>query len=363
MLSLAASVLIILIDDVGHDLLAEASTPNIDAFSEESRVYENAWAMPICSPTRAAMLTGKYPFRTGVGFNVNLPGNYLGLDTSEPTLGEIAPNSAWVGKWHLSQGDDVGHPLAFFDVFSGSMRNLKPCCGHPLGAYYCWKHTEGGGAEACETTYATDWIGSESLDVLSRLDTPRVVVISSHAAHGPVPPGKTSADLLEDLDEELGSILNSASRNDWVFLLGDNGTQDEGKGTLYEAGVGVPFMLRGPNVEAGSSSALVSVVDIFATVAEIAGSSQTAEDSESLLSGLRTVLYAERFEPNGDPGDADYWNRAARDGRWKLIRRFEQGELIEEEFYDLLSDPEEEEPLTASGPHYEALLAYMESLR
>jgi arylsulfatase A-like enzyme len=158
--------------------------------------------------------------------------------------------------------------------------------------------------------------------------------------------------MAEALDTELGRLLGAVDPATWVFFLGDNGTVGpaseppflpaHAKGTCFEGGLNVPFVVRGPGVAAGESAALVSAVDLFATICDLAGSPCPAEDSVSLLAHLlgdptppRATVYSERFSPNLSAPPHAYRLRAIRDARWKLIQ--ETGEP--DRFYDLESDP------------------------
>ncbi|MCH7870223.1 MAG: sulfatase-like hydrolase/transferase, partial [Planctomycetes bacterium] len=162
------------------------------------------------------------------------------------------------------------------------------------------------------------------------------------------------AAMVEALDTEIGRLLASIEparlANTTIIFLGDNGhvrsvvpppyDKYPGKGTVYEGGINVPFIVTGPVVPRSSrgrtSSALVNTTDVYRTVADIAGVDladvfppRYKVDSVSLLPLLadpdrtpaaRRYAYAERFRPNG-AGPYELRQRAIRDGRWKLIRR------------------------------------------
>ena len=181
--------------------------------------------------------------------------------------------------------------------------------------------------------------------------------------------------MVSAMDFEIGRImtaLNAVDPDAYVVFLGDNGTGENvtrppfvsahAKGTLYEGGINVPLIVKGPGVIAGAEcGALVSAVDLFATFAQLARRRSAAEDSVSLVPyftnpglSLRTTVFAESFSPNHQvalPYDAH--ERAIRDSRYKLIRR--TGEP--DELYDLLTDPWESSnlvPLMSVGSPEEA---------
>jgi arylsulfatase A-like enzyme len=131
--------------------------------------------------------------------------------------------------------------------------------------------------------------------------------------------------MLEYLDAQLGRLL--LGYEGLVFVLSDNGAEPlmgGQKGTLHEGGVNVPLVVYGPGVVPGEREDLVSIVDLYATLAELRGVPSAAEDSISflpVLSGLpgaRRYSYAEMFTPNGG---SENHRRAIRDRDYKLIVR------------------------------------------
>lgn len=309
-------VLVILLDDTGKDLLSAADTPNIDTLANNGMTFSRAWAMPTCSPTRASVLTGEYPYRHGIGSIVSVNDDFaVGLRYSETLLPEMLKFATGAfGKWHL------GHPLEHtnesgFTYFAGNRFNLG---GEDNNGYYDWNKVVQGKESQC-TTYAVLETTEEALWA-SRL---RFRYVAYNAAHKPwnnkgEPPGydvpngyETAIAQLEYTDTQIGRLLEDFSG--YVFLLGDNGTPSVfggGKTTLREAGINVPFIVSGPGVLPGTSDELVGVVDIFATVCDIYGidlPNGVARDSISLLPLLggipvsdREYLFAESFPNNHD---------------------------------------------------------------
>jgi len=166
----------------------------------------------------------------------------------------------------------------------------------------------------------------------------------------------------------------------YVLLVSDNGTDEEAidpdepgcfdqehsKGTAYQAGIRVPLIVAGPDVVPGTCDALVSAVDLFATIAELAQVSAATEDSRSLVpylhgdrKPLRETIYTELFRPNFVPADAgaplrsvpDRHTRVVLNGRFKLIRFTDEVGRVEERLYDLEEDPCERRDLAPGlGP-------------
>jgi arylsulfatase A-like enzyme len=298
-------ITIILMDDVGYELLARAATPNIDALSAAGLNFTRAWVCPACSPTRAAILTGLYPTRTGIGSVLkwgDKSGFSLGLEHT--TFAELLnePVHAF-GKWHVSYRHTDPNAQGF-DHYAGSLFNLN---GTGKG-YYDWLQTVDG-VTSKQTTYATSATTDFALN-----SNAGVRFVAYHAAHKPAenPPGGSAAsaagktiEMVEFLDQDIGRLL--LNYYGYVILLADNGTEvayGGGKGFLTEAGIRVPFIVHGPGVVAGETDALVNGVDIFATLAQMRGIPHNSPDSISFLSvmrggnGLRHYNYSEAFAPN-----------------------------------------------------------------
>jgi arylsulfatase A-like enzyme len=374
------NIVVIIADDLGVDLVRSYGespeapcTTHMDLLASQGLLFRNCWANPVCSPARAALLTGRYGVRTGIG--KALMTNEPGLSLAETTLPEIlqAYQSAAVGKWHLSGNSGLLHPNETgFDHFAGFM-NAE------LINYFNWPKVVDG-VSSQSTTYSTIDITNEAIASMSTMQEPWFLYVAYNAPHTPihVPPAELcennlcpgqycsnltgSSDemekaraMVESLDSEIGRLLatlDTVDPNAYVFLLSDNGTgrpvsiapflPAHAKATAYEGGVNVPLIVRGPGVATGECDALVSIVDLYATIADIAGVPSVAEDSVSFVPCLanpsaspRPDVYTELFTPTGGgPLYADHL-RAAREARYKLIREVGHAD----EFYDLLLDP------------------------
>ncbi len=397
------NVLLVVVDDLGIDMVPAYSvapsppcTPHLDDLAAGGVVFRNTWASSICSPARAQLMTGRYGFRTGIGRNVGSGLGSAGLRFEEIALPEqlVGYETAAVGKWHLAAlTDSPLHPnLTGFGSFAGSLFNLT----HQSGDYDFWEKTSNGSVGFTDR-YATNDIVNEAILAANTLQEPWFVYVGLHAPHSPLhsPPatlcnsacaqtycGQLSATpteaeyvkaMSESLDTELGRLLANVRAIDpkaLIVFVGDNGTLTEaieppfppgrGKGTLYESGIQVPMIIDGPGIAPGVCDALVSIADVFATLAEFAGVPSAAEDSVSLVPylqdptrpSLRTLLFSERFAPNG-PGPYDFHDVAIRNATYKLIRV----EGAPDELYDLTADPFEEFDLIpglASGSPAEA---------
>ncbi|GJM23292.1 MAG: hypothetical protein DHS20C15_32070 [Planctomycetota bacterium] len=413
------NVLVIVADDLG---LGDANfykvsedpprTPNLDAMAEQGVSFTNAWSYPFCSPTRAAILTGRYGYRTGIGHLISPHNNEPALPLSEITLPEMVKQgshglyrNAAFGKWHvgnLSNGGDLAPNLAGF-------ANYKGILAGSADQYFDADAVENGVVQPQEgyltTTTVQDvqqWVGNTD-------SRPWFAYLAFHAAHTPLHappshlhsnpnlvagtiPDASSPDkrayfkaMVEAMDREIGNLfealenMNELAHTTIVFI-GDNGAlgqiiappyfKQQAKGTVYEGGVNVPLIVVDPDVVMPGrvSHSLVHAVDIFATVAEAADIDVAATfphlvlDSRSLMPFVdfktaptpREELYTEHFSPNGGEGPFTYYRKAARDRRYKLIQ-LDTGESM----FDLLADPYEQIDLLLGELNVEQQRAYV----
>lgn len=374
------NIVFILADDLGVDMVgaygkspSAPCTPSIDALADRGLMFRNAWANPLCSPTRAELMTGRYGFRTGIGTVVT--NDTQGLSLDEITLPEILPgyDTTCVGKWHLSGSFPDTHPNeSGFRHFAGFLPGA-------VQSYFNWGKVVDG-VSAVSFTYTTIDITNEAIAAIHGMQEPWFLYVAYNAPHSPfhVPPsalcpgvGCTCTNLptfrnfplkaraaAEAMDTEIGRFLAALDTIDpdaYVIFAGDNGTAPDvcqppyvpshAKGTVYEGGLNVPLIVRGPDVVHAESQALVQMVDVFATVAELARApsfaTSGASDSVSFVPyfhdpslALRSTMYAEFFTPNGASHYTQY-RRAVRDARYKLVRVMG----APDELYDLALDP------------------------
>ena len=392
------NVLLVIVDDLGVDKMPAygehpnpGKTPTIDRLAEQGVLFRNAWSHPVCSPTRAAIFTGRAAFRTGIGRIVALLGEDYGLPYSELTLPELlsgSMHSSMIGKWHL--GAELHGPVhpnrQGFPKYSGSLGNPWS----PFNNYNSWTKTTNGHTHV-EPRYATTDTVDEALRAMVGLPEPWLLVVSFNAAHRPlhVPPDHLftqevmlpDADdsnlvrvMCEAMDTELARLLAAVPDNTTGFLCSDNGTissaitppwdPTHSKGTLYEGGIRVPLIAWGAAVEQQGSEchALVQLSDLFATIAQLAGLTSSAEDSVSLLPylsdpaqpSIREFTFSEHFFPNGF-GPYSWQRWAVRNERYKLIRLEDHDEL-----YDLVLDPHEQRDLLLGEMTQDLRVQYLE---
>lgn len=377
------NIVVVLLDDIGRDKLgftgdhpAPAPTPHLDALAARGVVFENAWACPTCSPTRASLLTGQYTTRHGIGRVVRLDdGLHTPLDTAAFTLPDALPDHACalIGKWHLSDSmAPAAHALEC--GFDSAMTFV------PGNLYTTWIE-DVNGAVALRTGYYPTDAAPLAHRALEGLPEPYFVLYAPFLAHSPfheppaalrpTSPAATSIPNLhramtEAADTLVGRVLGAVDlERTYVLVIGDNGSPRQtldgpfaglrSKSSVYESGVRVPFLAAGPGVVRGARcSALVQITDVFATTRELVGLGPAptgAEDSISfapLLAdpsapGARTFLYAHTFPFPGSPSMTPP-ARAIRTRRWKLVER------LGSELYDLEADPLESVDLLDGTP-------------
>lgn len=372
------NILLIIADDLGIDALDGFGvtgdlpvTPALDSFRQTGVTFTNTWATPQCTPTRAAIISGKFGIKTGV---MRPP---LVLDPSHTSIftkiKEQSPTDysmAVIGKWHLagSSSSNYGHPsnsgVPYYEgVFSAQVDD-----------YYNWTKLNTSLEEEQITEYATAHITDNAISWVDAQTKPWFLWLSHVSPHVPfqTPPSGTyttpaNSDrntylaMIENMDYEIDRLLKSMdeeTRNNTVIIfIGDNGTpfraseywpSGHAKSSIYEGGIRVPMIITGKSVERVNEveSGLTQAADIHATILELAGVQLLGgtENSLSLKPALsfqnqikRTINYTD-YESD----DIEMW--ATRNATYKLI----EDENGNEEFYNIVDDIKEETNLIGS---------------
>ena len=400
------NILLIIADDYGADGSSLYNTtnngaslpptPNINTLAQRGVTFRYGYANPVCSPTRAAILTGRHAFRTGVGDVIAGVGSAT-LKASEFTLPDAfaaaAPgySLASFGKWHLANGPNSPAIIGGWPHHAGTIIGELP-------NYTNWTKTVNGVATPNHTNYATTDVVDDAVAWMqSRSGSNWFAWVAFNAPHTPFHkppqnlcpsyPANTLTNsrrqfeaMCEAMDTEIGRLLTAVNlTNTHVIFIGDNGTQGNiiqppyssahGKDTLYEGGTRVPFIIAGPAVVGTNrfTDTRAHVVDLFATILEMAGlnvatvTTNVTIDSQSLLPALQSTnaiaryVFAQKFDTN-TPTSAD--GRVLRNDQFKLLD-FDDGH---DEFYDLSADPDEQTNLlggaltTAQSANYYSLV-------
>ena len=390
------NILLLIVDDWGTDsspldnstALSPGTSfpplPNLTALAETGLRFTNAYAQPICSPTRATIITGRQPFRHGVGnptTDNTLPADEL---TIPELMAATSPDYALAsfGKWHLGGGDTGPADLGGWPLFAGILQGGVP-------NYQDWTKVENGVTTNNVTTYTTtDQVDDAVQFITDQGDTPWFTWMGFNAPHTPFhnPPSNlqsypvfpTNADdevtganrraayeaAMEALDTEIGRLLQSvdlAKTN--IIVIGDNGTPGQvvqapfgnghAKGDLFQGGIRVPFIAAGPDITAtGTTDRLVHCVDLFSTILDLTGTAPPATeiDSQTLVPIFLGQATAERSIVAEKFGD----DAAGGNGRAVLSESFPDYKLIifgdREDttdepvfaFYNISTDPNED---------------------
>jgi arylsulfatase A-like enzyme len=400
------NVVLIVADDLGYaELGGEIPTPHLDRLAAAGvRCTAGYVTASLCSPSRAALLTGRYQQRFGHEINPVEATNdrpEVGLPTSERTLADLLRDAGhatgMVGKWHLGN-----HPPYFprrrgFDDFFGFLREGRYYTPPPFDApphrfrprepdYNRLNPMLRGETEVEEPRYLTDAFGAEAAAFIDRrAGRPFFLYLPFNAPHSPMqatpdayarfasiadPHRRVFAAMVASLDDAVGRVLDALrrhglERDTLVVFLSDNGGPTAeltsrnapfsgGKGQVLEGGVRVPFLVSWPGrLPAGRVyDRPVSALDVLPTaLAAVGRPLPPGLDGVDLL----PFLAGERA---GDPHEALYWRMsgaaAIRAGRWKLQRS-----KAEEPFklHDLDADPAESRDLAGVEPDRARALA------
>ncbi len=383
------NIVLILADDLGFGDLgcygSRIQTPNLDKMASEGVNFRHfSVASPVCSPSRAALLTGRYPVRTGVP-TVLTPQDTYGLADSETTIAQMLKPAGYksmcVGKWHLGSTPQYSPTKRGFDEFFG-----MPCSNDQFPTLVM--HNSELVAAKAQQDSLTQTYTDQALNFIRRSkDAPFFLYLAHNAPHVPLVPsaafrGKSAlgpyGDVVEELDWSVGQVLqelqaNGLDENTLVMFTSDNGPWFQGspgtlrgrKGDTFEGGVREPFIARLPGrIPAGATAqGFASALDILPT---IAGLTQTTVpgavdgvDIWPILTGDKPLVDRPPFLY------FDGWNlQCARFGQWKLhMSRYSspswapvpaQGRvnlpLLLPELYDLRSDPGEDYDCSGDNP-------------
>ena len=404
------NVVLILADDLGYgDLSAwggrDLKTPNIDALAALGVRFDQFYSnSPVCSPTRAALLTGRYPDVAGVpGVIRTDPADSWGYLSANAALlpnrlRSLGYHSAIVGKWHLGLEAPNLPNQRGFDHFHGFLGDMMDDYYHHRrhGRNYMRLNDREIDPQSHATDLFTNW-AIEYLKSRKNQSQPFFLYLAYNAPHAPIQPPQDWLDrvmkrepgisekrarlvaLIEHMDAGVGRVMdalkaNGQLKNSLVVFVSDNGGDlgtsatcgplRGGKGQMYEGGIRVPMCAAWPgSIAPGSKCGRVGLtMDLFATVCEAAGGKPPEDiDGMSLLADMlgkaqqppmRDLVWVRREGGMMYAGREFY---AFRRGDWKLLQNtaFQPYEL-----YNLANDPEEKRDLAKAEPKvYRELVA------
>lgn len=384
------NIVLLFADDLGWGELGaqggkDVPTPHIDSIARDGARFTNGYvSCPVCSPTRAGLLTGRYQQRFGHEFNAGnekeAPPNF-GLPLDQKTAGDrlraAGYATGWIGKSHMGYQPEFNPTRRGFDTFYGFLAGARPYFPSS-NASPMLRGTEKVKEDFDYTTFAFAREASSFID--QHKDRPFFLYLPFNAVHSPLqapqahlerfahiedPKRRTFCAMLSALDDAVGQVLQSLAKNGLaentlIFFISDNGgptpqtSASNGplravKGTVYEGGIRVPFFLKWPGHIAPGTVCDTPVIalDMLPTALTAAG---VATD-DPLLEGrdLVTYLNGTRDQPLHE---ALYWRfgeqRAVRKGDWKLLVS-KSGDGTPE-LYNLRDDIGEAKNLAASEP-------------
>ena len=400
-------ILYIVADDLGRKDVgfhgSDIRTPNLDRLAEGGVRLEQFYAQPMCTPTRACLMTGRYPLRYGLQTAVIASGHTYGLPTDEwllpQALKEAGYTTAIVGKWHLGHADPKYWPRQRgFDIQYGPLIGEIDYFTHEQHGVMDWYVNN---KPVKEEGYSTTLIGNEAVKVIEAQDaaTPLYLYLAFNAPHTPYeapqayldqykniadPSRRAYAGMITALDDQVGRVLaaldkrkmrddtlivfqsdNGGTRNAMfagdgdmtkIKIPCDNGPYRDGKGSIYEGGTRVVALANWPgHIRPGTvAEGMIHVVDMFPTLAALAGASTAkckpldgmdvwAAISEGKPSPRTEVVY------NVEP-----FRAGIREGDWKLVWRVLLPASVE--LYNIAQDPSEKTNLAAQYPEKVAAL-------
>ncbi len=409
------NVILIFADDQGYGDLScfgstKIKTPNIDRIAEEGRKFTSFMvASPVCTPSRAALLTGCYPKRVGMHQHVLFPASKKGLNPNEFTMGDhfksLGYATACFGKWHLGHHKEVLPTSNGFDTYYGIPYSND--MNHPDN-----KGKPKGGADGMDILWAdpestlTKWktplfedeeivelpvdqrtitrrCTQKSIDFMkANKNSPFFIYIPHSMPHIPlyVPdevrdpdPKNAYFNTIEHIDSEVGRILKTLdelklTEKTYVIYTTDNGPWlsfrhhggsagplRDGKGTTFEGGQRVPCVMRGPGIPAGTECGdLMGTIDLLPTFASITGQALPkgrkvdGVDATNLLTGKGSPPRSE-FVHYTSRGEVE----GIRLGNWKLLIKKKRGKAAGTEevlLFDLKKDLGEKNNLASQKP-------------
>jgi arylsulfatase A-like enzyme len=401
------NILYIVADDLGWKDVgfhgSDIETPNIDRLARTGARLEQFYAQPMCTPTRAALMTGRYPFRYGLQTAVILSGHTYGLPTDEwllpQALKEVGYQTAIIGKWHLGHADRKYWPRQRgFDYQYGPLIGEIDYFTHEQHGVLDWYRNN---RPLKETGYSTTLIGNEAVKFIGRLagEKPFFLYLAFNAPHTPYqaprayldrypniagPSRRAYAAMITAMDDQIGRVLdaldkrkmrdstlvifhsdNGGTRNAMfagegdmskITIPCDNGPYRDGKGSLYEGGTRVVALANWPgHIPAGRTvDEMIHVVDVYPTLAGLAGAPAGKGKPLDGLDVWPTISEGRPSPRTEIVYNVEPFRAGIRQGDWKLVWRTPLPSAVE--LYDLRQDPSETNNVAAGHPEKVAAL-------
>ncbi|MBN2000674.1 sulfatase [candidate division KSB1 bacterium] len=386
------NVVLIFVDDMGYGDMARTghptiATPNLDRLADQGVMMTQFYsAAAVCSPSRAALLTGRYPIRTGIT-RVLFPHHKIGLPPAEKTCATLLKTknyaTACIGKWHLGHLPEFLPTSHGFDYYYG-IPYSNDMYGNSMPPIPLMRNTEII-EQPCDQTTLTKRYTEESVKFIQEnKNKPFFLYLAHTMPHIPLARSKEFedrskrgfyGDVIEEIDWSVGQIMETlkqagVEKNTFLVFTSDNGPwshmkQNGGssgllrgaKASTWEGGVREPFIARYPGVlPAGRVCTEVgTTMDLFASILAMA---DIPVPDDRPVDGKNIIPVLQGTEKSPHEQFFYYWEEtlnAIRSGKYKLhfrknIGGFNHGPCDPYELYDLLVDPSEQYDLAADMP-------------
>ncbi len=383
--------------DVGFNGCTDIKTPHLDKLATEGVKLTHFYVQPMCTPTRAALMTGRYPFRYGLQTAVIPSVSAYGLDTTEwlipQCLKEAGYKTAIIGKWHLGHADKKWWPRQRgFDYQYGAMIGELDYFTHEEHHVLDWYRDN---KPVREKGYTTQLLGNDAVRLIEKHETPRplYLYLAFNAPHTPYqapqeyidrykhiqdPTRRIYAGMVACLDDQVGRVVaaldkrgmrsntfilfhsdNGGTKNAMfagvmadmskVKIPCDNGPYRDGKGSLFEGATRVCALANWPDhIKPQTVDGMIHAVDIYPTLAALAGASIAKCKPLDGMNVWDTIAEGKPSPRSEFVYNIEPFRAALRQGDWKIIWRNMLPSSVD--LYDLSKDPSEQNNLAAAYP-------------
>jgi arylsulfatase A-like enzyme len=393
-------IVYIVADDLGWKDVgfhgSDIKTPNLDKLAQEGARLEQFYVQPMCTPTRAALMTGRYPFRYGLQTLVIPTPSKYGLPTDEWLLPQALKGAgyktAMVGKWHLGHADRKFWPRQRgFDYHYGAVLGEIDYFTHASSNIRDWYRDN---KPVKEEGYVTQLLGKDAAARVMEHDpkTPLFLYLAFTAPHAPYqapkeyidrykdisdPTRRAYAAMITSMDDEIGKVVAALEKkkmrentlivfmsdnggNTLAMLSGDvdvskiklpadNGPYRGGKGMLYEGGTRVAALANWPGrIKPAEVKEMLHVVDMFPTLAALAGASGKKEKPLDGLDVWSTISEGKPSPRQEIVYNIEPFRGGVRRGDWKLVWRTPLPSALE--LYNIADDPSEKNNVADKNP-------------
>jgi arylsulfatase A-like enzyme len=394
------NIIYILADDLGWKDVgfhgSDIKTPNIDRLAQGGASLDQFYAEPMCTPTRAALMTGRYPFRYGLQTLVIPASMTYGLPTDEwllpQALKKVGYSTALIGKWHLGHASSKFWPMRRgFDYHYGALLGEIDYYTHKIGGKTDWYRNE---KVVNEQGYVTTLLGEDAVRYIDKQPAakPFFMYLAFTAPHTPfqVPQKyldmypnisdanrRSYAAMITAMDEQIGHVVEALQkrgmRDNTIIIFhsdnggnqssqlsgesevkgklpADNGPYRGGKGDLYEGGTRVASLINWPGkIKPGTVvDQMIHVVDYYPTLVKLTGGSATDGKPLDGLDVWSTISDGKPTPHDELIYNVEIFRGAIRRGDWKLFWRATLPSKLE--LYNIAQDPGEKNNVADQNP-------------